>query len=169
MLDPIPTSNSPICTAPTSLHVISLGKLRLASGGFSSWLCPPMQVSYSGQAVVFVVRTMSYSLFSRAGLWTYLAFFLAQVNACTLLAVCFRYPWQTQLAALRKCLTGISVHFCLHVVVLPRCPVSAVTCAVLIQYAGYLPLRHTAPVKHSPLLGSCCLHSSFHYSYDQDL
>ena len=38
-----------------------------------------MQVSFSGQAVVFVVRTMSYSLASRAGLWTYVAFFLAQV------------------------------------------------------------------------------------------
>ena len=37
------------------------------------------QVSISGQALVFVVRTQSYSLLSRAGLWTYLAFFGAQV------------------------------------------------------------------------------------------
>lgn len=39
-----------------------------------------LQVSVSGQAVVFVVRTMSWSLASRAGLWTYIAFFLAQVR-----------------------------------------------------------------------------------------
>ena len=38
-----------------------------------------VQVSVSGQAVVFVVRTLKWSLASRAGLWTYLAFFLAQV------------------------------------------------------------------------------------------
>ena len=29
--------------------------------------------------MVFVVRTMSWSLIARAGLWTYIAFFLAQV------------------------------------------------------------------------------------------
>lgn len=39
-----------------------------------------VQVSISGQAVVFVVRTMSHSLLARAGLWTYIAFFLAQVT-----------------------------------------------------------------------------------------
>ena len=44
-----------------------------------------MQVSVSGQAVVFVVRTLKWSLASRAGLWTYIAFFLAQVSI-TLLA-----------------------------------------------------------------------------------
>ena len=38
------------------------------------------QVSISGQALVFVVRTQGYSLFSRAGLWTYIAFFGAQVR-----------------------------------------------------------------------------------------
>ena len=37
------------------------------------------QVSISGQALVFVVRTEGYSLFSRAGLWTYIAFAVAQV------------------------------------------------------------------------------------------
>ncbi|KAK9833068.1 hypothetical protein WJX74_006281 [Apatococcus lobatus] len=39
------------------------------------------QVSISGQALVFVVRTQGYSLFSRAGLLTYIAFSLAQVLA----------------------------------------------------------------------------------------
>jgi hypothetical protein len=38
------------------------------------------QVSISGQALVFVVRTQGYSLLSRAGLWTYIAFFGAQVR-----------------------------------------------------------------------------------------
>lgn len=38
-----------------------------------------LQVSISGQALVFVVRTQGYSLFSRAGLLTYIAFSLAQV------------------------------------------------------------------------------------------
>ncbi len=32
--------------------------------------------------MVFVVRTMSWSLIARAGLWTYIAFFLAQVMFC---------------------------------------------------------------------------------------
>lgn len=39
-----------------------------------------LQVSISGQALVFVVRTQGYSLFSRAGLLTYIAFSLAQVH-----------------------------------------------------------------------------------------
>ncbi len=33
--------------------------------------------------MVFVVRTMSWSLIARAGLWTYIAFFLAQVRLCS--------------------------------------------------------------------------------------
>ena len=37
------------------------------------------QVSISGQALVFVVRTASWSPISRAGLFTYIAFFGAQV------------------------------------------------------------------------------------------
>ena len=40
-----------------------------------------LQVSVSGQAVVFIVRTMSWSVTARAGLWTYIAFFLAQVGS----------------------------------------------------------------------------------------
>ncbi|KAL3143237.1 hypothetical protein ABBQ38_002088 [Trebouxia sp. C0009 RCD-2024] len=43
-------------------------------------------VSISGQAVVFVVRTMSHSLLARAGLWTYIAFFLAQVFSTVIAA-----------------------------------------------------------------------------------
>lgn len=39
------------------------------------------QVSISGQALVFVVRTSAYSLFSRAGLYTYIAFFGAQARS----------------------------------------------------------------------------------------
>ncbi|KAK9868410.1 hypothetical protein WJX84_005277 [Apatococcus fuscideae] len=39
------------------------------------------QVSVSGQALVFVVRTQSWSLMSRAGLLTYIAFTLAQILA----------------------------------------------------------------------------------------
>jgi H+-transporting ATPase len=45
-----------------------------------------LQVSISGQALVFVVRTAAFSLFSRAGSWTYIAFFAAQFCA-TLIAV----------------------------------------------------------------------------------
>ncbi|RMZ54903.1 hypothetical protein APUTEX25_000420 [Auxenochlorella protothecoides] len=44
-----------------------------------------LQVSVSGQALVFVVRCVEYSLLSRAGLLTYVAFFVAQV-ASTLIA-----------------------------------------------------------------------------------
>jgi hypothetical protein len=44
-----------------------------------------VQVSISGQALVFVVRTTGYSLLSAAGGLTYLAFFLAQVNTHELL------------------------------------------------------------------------------------
>ncbi|KAK9905068.1 hypothetical protein WJX75_009176 [Coccomyxa subellipsoidea] len=51
-------------------------------------------VSISGQALVFVVRTASYSLFSRAGFYTYIAFFGAQI-ASTLIAIFGfgGYPW----------------------------------------------------------------------------
>lgn len=45
-----------------------------------------LQVSVSGQALVFVVRTVSHSLFSRAGGWTYVAFLVAQFFS-TLIAV----------------------------------------------------------------------------------
>lgn len=38
-----------------------------------------MQVSISGQALVFVVRTERVWFLSRAGLLTYAAFFIAQV------------------------------------------------------------------------------------------
>jgi H+-transporting ATPase len=40
-----------------------------------------VQVSISGQALVFVVRTVEWSLASRAGMLTYVAFFAAQVGA----------------------------------------------------------------------------------------
>ena len=39
------------------------------------------QVSISGQALVFVVRTFSHSLLVVAGGLTYVAFFLAQASA----------------------------------------------------------------------------------------
>lgn len=39
-----------------------------------------VQVSVSGQALVFVVRNQGYSLFQRAGSLTYAAFFMAQVR-----------------------------------------------------------------------------------------
>ena len=39
-----------------------------------------LQVSISGQALVFVVRTERWSFLSRAGLLTYIAFFAAQVR-----------------------------------------------------------------------------------------
>ncbi|PSC74572.1 plasma-membrane proton-efflux P-type ATPase [Micractinium conductrix] len=45
-----------------------------------------LQVSISGQAIVFVVRTISHSFFSRAGTLTYVAFFVAQFCA-TLISV----------------------------------------------------------------------------------
>jgi len=38
------------------------------------------QVSISGQALVFVVRDQRWSLMTRAGAWTYGAFFAAQVR-----------------------------------------------------------------------------------------
>ena len=38
------------------------------------------QVSISGQALVFVVRTVRHSFMDRAGSWTYIAFFMAQVR-----------------------------------------------------------------------------------------
>ena len=42
-----------------------------------------LQVSISGQALVFVVRTSGWSIISRAGLLTYVAFFAAQVTSCS--------------------------------------------------------------------------------------
>jgi len=45
-----------------------------------------LQVSVSGQALVFVVRTTAFSWFSLAGSWTYIAFFGAQFCA-TLIAI----------------------------------------------------------------------------------
>ena len=39
-----------------------------------------LQVSVSGQALVFVVRTSGWSITSRAGLFTYIAFFAAQAS-----------------------------------------------------------------------------------------
>lgn len=39
-----------------------------------------LQVSISGQALVFVVRTISWSFMSRAGSLTYIAFFGAQAR-----------------------------------------------------------------------------------------
>lgn len=47
-----------------------------------SW-CLMLQVSISGQALVFVVRTSGWSIISRAGLLTYVAFFAAQVTSCS--------------------------------------------------------------------------------------
>ena len=46
------------------------------------WHCVDLlQVSISGQALVFVVRTSGWSLISRAGMLTYVAFFIAQVSS----------------------------------------------------------------------------------------
>ena len=49
-------------------------------------------MSISGQALVFVVRTSSWSLISRAGMLTYVAFFAAQVIASEL-ATCMPPRW----------------------------------------------------------------------------
>ncbi len=46
-----------------------------------------LQVSVSGQAVVFVVRTVSHSFFSKAGPYTYVAFAVAQTLATLLAAL----------------------------------------------------------------------------------
>eukprot|EP00884_Botryococcus_braunii_P002708 jgi/Botrbrau1/12438/Bobra.0094s0007.1 len=54
------------------------------------------QVSISGQALVFVVRTMSHSLANRAGFLTYVAFFVAQVLSTLLAGLGFggyHHPW----------------------------------------------------------------------------
>ena len=61
--------------------------LQLCSHCAGPHLFTLLQVSISGQAVVFVVRTMSYSLIARAGAWTYIAFFLAQVMRCVCVLV----------------------------------------------------------------------------------
>jgi hypothetical protein len=55
-------------------HVIN-SKLNL-----NSMCCFDVQVSISGQALVFVVRTASHSFFDAAGVLTYVAFFGAQVR-----------------------------------------------------------------------------------------
>ncbi|CAK0787749.1 hypothetical protein CVIRNUC_010971 [Coccomyxa viridis] len=47
------------------------------------------QVSVSGQALVFVVRTSGWSITSRAGLFTYIAFFAAQVGSTLIAALGF--------------------------------------------------------------------------------
>lgn len=49
-------------------------------------MCPPPLLPCSGQAVVFVVRTVSHSFLSRAGTLTYVAFAGAQICS-TLIAV----------------------------------------------------------------------------------
>lgn len=41
-----------------------------------------LQVSVSGQALIFVVRDLRYSFCSRAGVYTYLAFFLVRESVC---------------------------------------------------------------------------------------
>ncbi|KAK9838144.1 hypothetical protein WJX81_003766 [Elliptochloris bilobata] len=52
------------------------------------------QVSISGQALVFVVRDQRWSLMTRAGAWTYGAFFAAQIASTIISAVGFNgYPW----------------------------------------------------------------------------
>ena len=50
----------------------------------ASGACHAAQVSISGQALVFVVRDQRWSLMTRAGAWTYGAFFAAQVWRQTL-------------------------------------------------------------------------------------
>jgi len=53
-----------------------------------------LQVSVSGQALVFVVRTMGFSWLSRAGLWTYIAFLGAQFCATIIAIFGFNgYTW----------------------------------------------------------------------------
>jgi H+-transporting ATPase len=52
-------------------------------------------VSISGQALVFVVRCKGWSLLARAGVWTYLAFMIAQIMATIISAIGFggyEYP-----------------------------------------------------------------------------
>ncbi len=50
-----------------------------------------LQVSISGQALVFVVRTSGWSIISRAGLYTYVAFFAAQVSFYLLVSARFTF------------------------------------------------------------------------------
>jgi len=53
------------------------------------------QVSVSGQALVFVVRTKSWSFIARAGAWTYAAFLVAQILSTIISAIGFggyEYP-----------------------------------------------------------------------------
>ena len=65
------------------VHVPSWPLHHAWPGLLSLTSCPPglahMQVSISGQALVFVVRTQGYSIVNKAGGLTYAAFILAQV------------------------------------------------------------------------------------------
>ena len=76
--------------SPVSLFFI--GRQCHGTRAKGVWTSLAVQVSISGQAVVFVVRTMSHSLLARAGAWTYIAFFLAQVIICveSVILVCWQ-------------------------------------------------------------------------------
>nr|QEH60479.1 H+-translocating ATPase P-type [Dunaliella maritima] len=63
-----------------TLHAQCVTEQRYLRGAMTRSLIYT-QVSISGQALVFVVRTAGYSLMERAGTSTYLAFFFAQVGA----------------------------------------------------------------------------------------
>jgi len=87
-----PTSLGPACVVgqsednafPSTLQQCKAEQLYVRGAMMRSLLYN--QVSISGQMLVFVVRTQKYSLLSRAGSLTYIAFFLAQAGA-TLISV----------------------------------------------------------------------------------
>lgn len=82
----VPTSQLPLpyTWAPTILQQCMVEQTYIRGAMMRSLLY--IQVSVSGQALVFVVRHQGWSLIQKAGTATYLAFFLAQLGA-TLIGV----------------------------------------------------------------------------------
>ena len=64
----------------TLYHTVEFTKAVLKGTWKKNLWCRCLQVSISGQALVFVVRTSNWSIISRAGMYTYIAFFAAQVS-----------------------------------------------------------------------------------------
>lgn len=69
-----------------------------------------MQVSISGQAVVFVVRATGWSLTSRAGVLTYAAFFGAQVCLLVAISCCCPLP-SSILHGLQAAIVNAVLHY----------------------------------------------------------
>lgn len=67
-------------TVPTALQQCQTEVAYLRNSMLRSMIY--LQVSVSGQALIFVVRDLRYSFCSRAGIYTYLAFGLVRGECC---------------------------------------------------------------------------------------